>query len=72
MALETREVWLEIEYKKGKKNTAADALSRLCPITNEEIQSDLENPNYYDEYIDWKTNIIPTPIIQKPNRPHFK
>ena len=46
----------EIEYKKGKENTAADALSRLYPMTNEEIQSDLENPNYYDECIDWTSS----------------
>ena len=41
----------EIEYKKGKENTAADSLSRLYLIANKEIQSDLENPNYYDEYL---------------------
>lgn len=62
----------EIEYKNGKENTAADTLSRLYPITNEEIQPNVENPDYYDEYIDWKINITPAPITQKPNRPHFK
>ena len=62
----------EIEYKKGKENTAAGALSQLYPITNEEIQSNVENPDYYDKYIDWKINITPAPITQKPKRPHFK
>ena len=56
--LRLKEYDYEIEYKKGKENTAADALSRLYPVTNEEIQPNVENPDYYDEYIDWKINIV--------------
>lgn len=68
----------EIEYKKGKENTAADALSRLYPLTEElppedteHILSGFESTDYHPDYEHWKTNITPIPLAQKPNRPHF-
>ena len=39
----------EIEYKKGKENTT-DALSRLYPITDEEIQSVISSSNNSKTY----------------------
>lgn len=73
----------EIEYKKGKENKAADALSRIYPLTlfeeieelmdTDSLNSDNTNLSIFEDYQQWKENpsVNENPIIQKTNRESF-
>ncbi|CAK9816796.1 Retrovirus-related Pol polyprotein from transposon 412 [Anthophora quadrimaculata] len=72
----------EIDYTKGKENTAADGLSRVYPLLSQPQQEDnentpsntnadideLEQTQLFTEYENWKQNPDPTYIL--PTRPN--
>ena len=68
----------EIEYKRGKENGAADALSRLHPIhevAEPEPFRELEplNDSAYDEYLHWKEDPAPgKKVKESTNRPEYE
>ena len=51
--------------KLNTKKEGKIQLQTLYPMIF--LSFDLENSDYYDDHIDWKTNRAPVPITQKPN-----
>ncbi|XP_076660488.1 uncharacterized protein LOC143363841, partial [Halictus rubicundus] len=66
--LKLEEYEYEIEYTKGKDNTAADALSRVHAITRQQDEEDPEIQNHLKIFDEWeKDETIPARLKIVPN-----